>query len=165
MDDSELLLAIAQLSVAFAGFSGLASVLGQRKARDLDVRRLQSVLVTSLLATTFSLLPFLPSRLGAPLEVAARASAGAFALSLTIFLLLEARSYRALGYPRAPTLSRLALFNFLLYVTAILGLILVVFGFLATARRGVYLFGLLSLLFVTGTVFVRVFLSLVREKE
>ena len=67
MQDSDLLLTISEVAVAFAGFASLVSVLGQRSSRD-DVRvssiRMRAMVLYSLLVVAFSLLPFVLNRYG-----------------------------------------------------------------------------------------------------
>ncbi len=91
MHESDLLLAVAEIAVAFAAFSGLVSVLGQRFSGDARVHanRLVSVLLTSLLATAFALFPFLPDRLGATASTTWRASAAIFAICWTIYAVMS----------------------------------------------------------------------------
>ena len=66
LSESELLLTVAELSVAFAGFASLASILGRRMGRDdprVDAGRLLNMLTVSLTLTVLSLVPFLPMML------------------------------------------------------------------------------------------------------
>ena len=63
LSESELLLTISELSVAFAGFASLASILGRRMSKDdprLDAGRLLNMLTVSLSLTVLALVPFLP---------------------------------------------------------------------------------------------------------
>jgi hypothetical protein len=63
LSESELLLTISELSVAFAGFASLASILGRRFSKDdprLDAGRLLNMLTASLAITVLALVPFLP---------------------------------------------------------------------------------------------------------
>jgi len=61
MDESELLLTVAEISVAFAGFASIASIFGRRSGHDdarVDSGRLLNMLTTSLTVTGLALLPF-----------------------------------------------------------------------------------------------------------
>ena len=63
LSESELLLTISELSVAFAGFASLASILGRRLSKDdprLDAGRLLNMLTVSLSLTVLALVPLLP---------------------------------------------------------------------------------------------------------
>ena len=63
----DLLLVIAQMAVAFAGFASLASVLGERNNLDdrrVDAGRLKNMLVASLATAMLALVPFLPVLFG-----------------------------------------------------------------------------------------------------
>ncbi len=61
MRDADLFLTIAEVAVAFAGFASLVGILGQRSSRD-DPRvlgvRMRGMILFSLLAVAFSLVPF-----------------------------------------------------------------------------------------------------------
>ena len=83
MEDADLLLTIAEIAVAFAGCSGLVTILGQRVARvqpQLVEHTLRGMILTSLLVVAFSLFPFLHFRLGASADVTWRLSAQLFSL-------------------------------------------------------------------------------------
>ncbi len=57
MNDADVLLTISEVSVAFAGFASLVSVLGQRHSRehfDLNIARLRGMLENSLMVLLFS---------------------------------------------------------------------------------------------------------------
>jgi hypothetical protein len=63
VSESELLLTSAELSVAFAGFASIASILGRRMSKDdprVDAGRLLNMLTVSLSLTVLALVPFLP---------------------------------------------------------------------------------------------------------
>jgi hypothetical protein len=53
--------------------------------------------------------------------------------------------------------------NFMLYVIATAGLFLAALGLFPDRIRSVYLFGLLVLLFTSGSVFARLFMSLTKS--
>ena len=131
----------------------------------LDAIRLKSVLFTALIATGFALFPFLPDRLGASVEITLRTSAGAFTLCWVGFFVAETQRYRALQKAGIDFFSSLSVLNAALYLFAVLGLSAVALGFLPTLGRGVYIFGLFVLLFVSATSFTRVFLSLLRTER
>lgn len=60
MAESELLLTLAEVAVAFAGFASLVSILGQRSSVDHALvlgARMRAMLLSSLLVTAFALLP------------------------------------------------------------------------------------------------------------
>ena len=65
--DSGLLIAFAEVAVAFAGFASLVSILGQRESVDHALvlsARMRTMLITSLLVTAFALLPLVISWYG-----------------------------------------------------------------------------------------------------
>jgi hypothetical protein len=78
----------AEVAVAFAGFSGLAALLGRRRSRDdvrVDVMRLRAILEGSLVVAGAAVLPVFFFALGASEEATWRTSS---ALFLTASLLL-----------------------------------------------------------------------------
>jgi hypothetical protein len=171
MNDSDLLLAVAEIAVAFAAFSGLVSVLGQAQS-SVDPRaaaaRLQSVLLNSLLATCFALLPFLPARLGASQPVTWRLCSGLFATAWLAYLIWVVRRYfhlRQVGVEPRSFATPLSAVNLGLYVLGILGLASGALGLIPSLTQGAYLFGLYVLLLAAGTVFVQLFLSLLGEPK
>jgi uncharacterized membrane protein YdfJ with MMPL/SSD domain len=67
---SDLLIAIAQISIAFAGFSGvIASFSKFRLHADVTRFRVQLIVVAGLSTVIFSLLPFLPALFGVDEEL------------------------------------------------------------------------------------------------
>ena len=69
LTESELLLATVQLSITFAGFASLASVLRERSAEGhprLDANRLLNMLTISLTIAALALIPLLPMSLAWP---------------------------------------------------------------------------------------------------
>jgi len=60
VQENDLLLTIAEVAVAFVGFSSLVSLLGRRTSRDdprLDAIRMRGLIESSLLVVAFSLTP------------------------------------------------------------------------------------------------------------
>ncbi len=168
IDHSDLLLTIAEIAVAFAAFSGLVSVLGQARSK-IDplaaANRLDSVLITSLLATAFALFPFLPTSFGAAPDIAWRLSAGIFSVAwfaYALSVILRIRRLMSEGVERALLITPVSRAMAPLYLIGILALLVTSIGFFPGQIRGVYLFGLFVLLFTSGSVFVRLFLALSR---
>ena len=166
MEDAELLLTIAEIAVAFAGFSGLVTILGQRSSRvdpKLVEHTLRAMILTSLLAVSFSLFPFLPYRLGASAEATWRISAGAFALAQVAYLIntgIRRRSLARSGVHGA--FSAHTRFAAALWVVAILALLALAGG---VAGTGLYLFALFVVLYASGSLFFTVFVSLLTGRE
>jgi hypothetical protein len=168
IDQSDLLLTVAEIAVAPAAFSGLVSVLGQARSQ-IDPRaaanRLQSVLMPSFLATAFALFPFLPTSFGVAPDLAWRLSAGIFSAAWFVYALSVARRISQLtneGVERALLITPLSRVIAPLYAVGVIALLVTSIGFFPGQIRGVYLFGLFLLLFTAGSVFVRLFLSLAR---
>ena len=69
MEAQDVFLTIAEISVAFAGFSGVVAVFGRRspdKWRSGDILRFWQMIEVSLSALIFSLLPFILHYIGLP---------------------------------------------------------------------------------------------------
>ena len=67
LSESELLPVIAELSVTFAGFASLISILGAITSQEqvtVNLWRLRGMLETAMLTFVFSLAPFLPAKFG-----------------------------------------------------------------------------------------------------
>ena len=73
MQDTDLLLAIAEVAVTFAGFASLVSILGRRSSRDSPVvqaARLRGLIISSLIVVAFAFFPFVPYHFGSsPLAI------------------------------------------------------------------------------------------------
>ena len=85
LQDSDLLLTIAEVAVAFAGFASLVSILGQRSAQDnfhVSSVRMRAMVLYSLLVVTFSLFPFVFNRYGLRDEAVWRVSSALFAIAV-----------------------------------------------------------------------------------
>ncbi len=89
MEHSDVFLTITEVSVAFAGFSGVVAVFGRRDPRwwkKEDRYRFHSLVETSLVSVFLSLLPFAFQALELSTEVTWRVASG-------LFLLYMAASY------------------------------------------------------------------------
>jgi hypothetical protein len=166
MEDAELLLTVAEIAVAFAGFSGLVTILGQRLSRvhpQLVEHNLRAMILTSLLAVSFSLFPFLPYKLGVSPGIAWRISAGVFGLVSAVYFFNTGTRRRALGRSGvADVLSAGTLLNATLWLLAILVLLAVAAGI---AGAGYYFIALFIVLYVSGQLFFTVFVSLLKGRE
>ena len=85
LSEAELLPTLAEISVAFAGFASLISVLGGISSREkmaANLWRLRGMLETSVLTLVFSLAPFLPAKFGASTDTSWRMAAAAFSVAI-----------------------------------------------------------------------------------
>lgn len=162
--DSELLLHIAELSVAFAGFAGLASVFREHADRSdikVDAGRLISMLTTSLLTAIMSLVPLTIDAFRVSSEAAWRIS-GLIALLTWIAFVPGGimRTQRMARYEGFSNLMRVI--NFSLVGLAAVAFIACAFGLPNVNPGASYLSGLLALLIVSSTLFFRVIVSLLQ---
>jgi len=168
VSESDVLLTIAEVAVAFAGFASLVGVLGQRTSAD-DPRvigvRMRGMLLSSLMVVTFSLFPILLAGYGASPDVLWMGSSLAL-LAVTV-------CYYVWFWAALQTLSRadIATTKFqrrvviptLLLVAVSLGTLLGVNVFLATPA--VYLTALALLLFQSGFAFCLIVFSFLPRAE
>jgi hypothetical protein len=161
---SELFFTLAEVGVAFAGFAGLVSILVGRASRSaeraaLDLLFLHTVLATSLSVVAFALLPPSLVYLGVGQDAGLRVASGLFlAVSL---------GYGSWAGPSARAAYRRAdisppwtwwLNIFLAFVQwIVLGLCA-----LGLVSSSLYLGALLFFLYLSGSSFFRVFMSIGR---
>jgi len=102
MEAEGVFLVIAEVSVAFAGFSGIVAVLGRRSAgewRSGDILRFWQMIEVSLSALIFSLLPFLFHYIG--LSPASTWAACSGLLALVSSVQMGRAGYRTLKAARS----------------------------------------------------------------
>jgi hypothetical protein len=159
---AEFLFIVAEVAVALSGFAGLVTVISRRSGRSadeakLDLQRLRNVLVVSLQAAGFALVPYVANQVVVEPDWAWRSSAIVF-LAVSIGLLgptipRTVGAYRAANEPVPASawgaVATISLHWLLLSLCAA--------GLFPAAT---YLAALLALLFVSATSFVRVFVSL-----
>lgn len=91
MEGSEVLLAICEVSIAFAGFTSIVGVVGQRGGGRWDAEdsfRLWLMIESSLATLFFSLLPFVLFHLDVHDETMWAAASGTVALFLVVHLII-----------------------------------------------------------------------------
>ena len=165
MSDTDFLFTVAEVAVTLAGFAGLVSVIAQRPAgrfADLAAHRLRTMLLYSLTATVFSLIPYLFLRAGLGDELSWRmCSAGFFAAWLPMFVRARAHSSRFTS--DIPLREQLLLYvGIAISVGGLAVLALNVAGVFRSQAAVAYQSSLLLLLLAALRVFVRLFVSLIR---
>jgi hypothetical protein len=164
LSESELLLTISELSVAFAGFASLASILGRRFSKDdprLDAGRLLNMITVSLALTVLALLPFIPMLLDwSPRWV--WGASGAMGL-LAIALLNPAIIRRTALMKQYPGFNRSSnALNHLLFICAAIGFLSSAIGIPSTNPFLAYFGSMVSLLTCCAILFFRVIASLLQ---
>ena len=164
LNEFDLLLVIAQLSVAFAGFASLASALSNRAHGDdtrVDAGRLINMLVISLCTTMLALVPFIPTLFGWPEALVWRASAVTAFATLVLFtpgvVLRTRRMKRYAGFN-----SRSNVVNVGLAALAAIGFLFCAFGVPALRPSASYVAALIALMLTCSIVFFRVIASLLQ---
>jgi hypothetical protein len=161
----DLFFTLAEVGVAFAGFAGLVTVLAARATRSaeraaLDLVFLHTVLATSLSVVAFALLPPSLVEIGVEPETALRACAAVF--------LAASVGYGSWAGPRAGSAYRAAHERPPWTWRLNIGLAMIQWGVLALCALGIvssscYLGALLFFLYLAGSSFFRVFMSIGRS--
>jgi len=163
-DEFDLLLVIAQLSVAFAGFASLASALGNRNRRDetrVDAGRLINMLVVGLCTAMLALVPFVLTLFGSSASIVWRSSAATALGTMVLFAPgLAMRTRRMQRYAGFNIRSNVV--NFGLAAIAAFRFGFCAFGLPALRLSASYVAGLVALLLICAIVFFRVITSLLR---
>ena len=164
LNESDFLLVIAQLSVAFAGFAGLASALSDRANMDdtrVDAGRLINMLVISLCTAMLALVPFIPSLFGVAENVVWRSSAAIALVTLVLFAPgVAMRTRRMQQYTGFNMPSNVV--NFGLSAIAAVCFGVSAFGLPTTKPSATFVSGLVALLLICAIVFFRLIASLLR---
>ncbi len=162
MAESDVLLTIAEVAIAFAGFSSLVGILGQRSSLD-DPRvlgtRMRGMLLSSLIVTAFAILPGALGRYAAAPELVWRWSSLGLLAASAMYFVWVLLSFRSLG--RA-AMTRTRVQRFVILPTVILTLTsltaLLVMNVIL-ARPWIYLTALLLVLFQSGFTFCHIVFS------
>ncbi len=168
MSESDVLLTIAEVAVAFAGFASLVGVLGQRSSAD-DPRviglRMRAMLLSSLMVVAFSIFPIILTRYGASPDLTWRTSSLAlFAVMACYYVWFWAilRGLRRSDIPLTRFQTRVIVPTLFLTMLCLVALLLVN-SFLATPA--VYLTALGLLLFQSGFAFCLIVFSFLPPVE
>ncbi len=165
LNHTELVLTIAEVAVAFAGFSGLVGILGRSGSRDSDVAqafRLRGVILTSLLVVAFSLVPFVAHGLGLRVVAAWRISSVLFFLAgggISVYALVEIRRALRAQSPMPPALRPRLAGSFGPAILAEASLAAIAIGLVGPRESGFYVAALCLYLFAGGFIFVEMLFS------
>jgi hypothetical protein len=157
MEGSDVLLAICEVSVAFAGFTSIVGVLGQRSGGAWDAEdsfRLWLMIESSLATLFFSLLPFALHYLGLDEATVWGAASGAMAAFLVLHMVVVVPRLRVLERTGRWSTRRFEPFVGLLILStfAVQSLNVLAIGFERTF--GAYLLGLVLFLVLASIHFV-----------
>jgi hypothetical protein len=155
LTEADLLLTTAEISVAFAGFAGLISVIGRGSAS--DPRRaavlLRFALEVALFVVAFSLIPLLPLNYGLAPELSWRVSSLLFVVASQMATVAMSMRYRRTELPLSVPITATAV---VLSLGADLLLLLNALGIFGSAAFPVYLTGLFANLGLAGFYFLLV---------
>ena len=167
MDESELLLTIAEISVAFAGFASLATIFVQRSGQDdvrVDSGRLLNMLTTSLTVTGLALVPFVPILLGLSSRWVWGMSGGVGVV--TLGFLFPAILRRTAVMKRYPGFKYgRSYLNYTLTAVTLAALVCCIIGVPSENPFAAYFGALFALLGVSGSLFFSVIESLAHPTE
>ena len=168
MSESDVLLTIAEVAVAFAGFASLVGVLGQRSSAD-DPRvigvRMRGMLLSGLVVVAFSIFPIVFVRYGASPTLTWTASSAVLLAATVCYYVWFLGALNALGRAHIPTneFQRRVIIPTLLTVAISLAALLVTNVFLASPA--IYLTALALLLFQSGFAFCLIVFSFLPRVE
>lgn len=156
MPESEILLTVAEVAVAFAGFASLVSILGRGTSADnprVLSLRMRAMLLTSLLVVAFSLIPVILDSYGASPRLAWTASSLALLLATLAYYRWLQRAIVTIGRAglTPSRFQRRVIIPTLMVTLGVVTLLLLSNGYLASPA--VYLNALALLLFQSGFAF------------
>jgi len=167
VQENDLLLTIAEVAVAFVGFSSLVSILGRRTSRDdprLDAIRMRGLIESSLLVVAFSLTPPILNQYKMSAPALWRISGFLFAAAGGVLLLLELRRASqlipVLREEGTPYRAWIAIPMMGTVAVGIALLLIVAFGALQAFATALYVTALGLFLLRSGFAFALVLVSL-----
>jgi len=168
VSESDILLTIAEVAVAFAGFASLVGILGHRTSAD-DPRviglRMRGMLLSSLIVIAFSIFPILLDLYGASSDFTWIASSLVLLAASGSYYVWFVSALQALARAEIPTsrFQRLVVIPTLMVVAGTLAAFLIANLFLATPA--VYMTALALLLFQSGFAFCLIVFSYLPRVE
>ena len=168
MSEPDVLLTLAEVAVAFAGFASLVGVLGQRRSAD-DSRviglRMRGMLLSSLMVVAFSIFPIILDWYGVSPALRWRGSSVVLLFATVGYYVWFVGSLRALTRAEIPTtrFQTRVVVPILLFVAMTLGVLL--FANVFSATPAVYLTALATLLFQSGFAFCLIVFSFLPRLE
>ena len=158
MSDDDVLLTVAEVAIALAGFSSVVAAFGRGAGHAwsaVDRFRLAQMLEHSLAAALFAFVPFCVSHLATDPAAIWATSSGLFAIFLVAETGLVVPRMRALGSERESLRPWLSAIMALCAVAALLLQMANVFGFGFERQAGPYVIGLVLMLVASGAQFSR----------
>jgi hypothetical protein len=166
--ESEVLLTIAEVAVAFAGFASLVGILGQGTSAD-DPRvigvRMRGMLLSSLMVVAFSIFPILLARYGVDRNVIWTASSLVLLVATASYYVWFLGALQALGRAEIPTTRfQRHIVIPILFLTAV-SLAVALGGNVFLATPAIYLTALALVLFQSGFAFCLIVFSFLPRVE
>ena len=161
VENEDLLLTIAEVAVAFAGFASIVSVLGRRSSDTpeyINALRMRAMILSSLLAVAFSILPFVLHSYGLTGGMLWRTSSAVLLLASTglAYSILS----RIFAVPATATRRTwIAVVVFATLASTVLTAGANALGATGTSAAAVYLTSIALLLFLAGFVFSFILIS------
>ena len=156
MVDSGELLTLAEIAVAFAGFSALVTALGGHSSHDdrlMDSYALRALVENALVVATFSLLPIALQKYSVPDSDVWRISSAGFILVLLISSIGASRRARPLHHLLTPARKATRRIVLPMILGSFVALILVVTGLSPVADSALYFTALCLILGIAGLLF------------
>jgi hypothetical protein len=158
--DTGELLTVAELAVAFAGFSALISVFASRSSVEdsrLESYGLRGLVEVSLMVAAFSVFPLIPHKLALADETVWRISSAAYFLVRVVGVFFAMRRFRRIEH--AAGASERTIRNWILWplsALSFIALVLVASGLLPAASSALYFAVLYIDLVLAGILFAQV---------
>jgi hypothetical protein len=159
MDQSDVLLTLAEVSVAFAGFAGVVAVFGRRDPSTWSYanrNRFRLLIEMSLCAVFFCILPFCLSALHLPAQMVWRLASAFVATYLLVAVLVYMIGLRAVASSDRAEISRSV--TALFFALDILAIAVNLYNVATLGEVGPFLLALLILVTKTGFLFARMML-------
>jgi hypothetical protein len=156
MVDSGELLTLAEIAVAFAGFSALVTALGGRASHDdrlMDSYALRTLVENALVVATFSLLPIILQKYSVPDSNVWRISSAGFILVTLMSSLGASRRARPLHHLLTPARKVTRRMAWPMILGSYVALILVATGLSPVADSALYFTALCLTLGIAGLLF------------
>ena len=167
IDSQETLLTIAEVAIAIAGFSGLATIVAMSTSdnqKKIETYRFQGMLINSLLVVFFAFVPILIASFGVgDLDMWRLSSCVFVALIGSRFAIVTLNTMRFWKHGAKKSRAFYPI-NLLMCITVAVPTVNIVYS-LPKLANGLYLFGLLGLLAISGSLFLVVFFAWIESTE
>ena len=156
----EFLFTVAQIAVAYAGFSTLIAVIASSNVGNIISSRIYYMLLLSLITISFSLVPSVIVAYGVSETIAWRISSTLYAISWMVYWINALRTIPRFFGINSQGMSYLNKFHtYVLHPGSILALIFCGLGFFDETLGAIYATALFITLYMSGYLFYQIVMS------